>query len=139
MKDNGLRSGLSLSFVIPAERSANLKPVSRYVKFIVERSRFVKLRKSVLVIQKAVRRHSQALLTASVMCAPHQSNHHYKLRAALKIQLAWRSYKDKVISSTIIQSYVRGWITRRMNWKYKLSSVLIQVFLFRSWMFCLWQ
>ncbi|KAG2238758.1 hypothetical protein Bca52824_091998 [Brassica carinata] len=95
-----------------SERSANLKSVARYVKFIVERSRFVKLRKSVLVIQNAVRRHQRKL--------------HHELKAALKIQLAWRSYKEKVISSITIQSYVRGWITRRMNYKYKLSSILIQ-------------
>ncbi|EFH46120.1 hypothetical protein ARALYDRAFT_492692 [Arabidopsis lyrata subsp. lyrata] len=96
-----------------SERSANLKPVARYVKFIVERSRFIKLRKSVSVIQKAVRRH--------------QSNLHHELKAALKIQLAWRSYKEKVISSITIQSYVRGWITRRTNWTYKFSSILIQL------------
>ncbi|XP_013664731.1 abnormal spindle-like microcephaly-associated protein homolog isoform X1 [Brassica napus] len=95
-----------------SERSANLKPVARYVKYIVERSRFLKLRKSVLVIQKAVRRH--------------QRNLHHELKAALKIQQAWRSYKDKVISSITIQSYVRGWITRRMYINYKLCSVLIQ-------------
>lgn len=106
------------SFVIPAERSVNLKPVARYVKFIVERSRFIKLRKSVSVIQKAVRRH--------------QSNLHHELKAAFKIQLAWRSYKEKVISSITIQSYVRGWITRRINWTYKFSSILIQVRLFKS-------
>ncbi|CAB79137.1 putative protein [Arabidopsis thaliana] len=95
-----------------SERSANLKPVARYVKFIVDRSRFIKLRKSVSVIQKAVRRH--------------QSNLHHELKAALRIQLAWRSYKEKVISSITIQSYVRGWITRRMNRTYKFSSILIQ-------------
>ncbi|XP_009135289.1 abnormal spindle-like microcephaly-associated protein homolog isoform X1 [Brassica rapa] len=95
-----------------SERSANLKSVARYVKYIVERSRFLKLRKSVLVIQKAVRRH--------------QRNLHHELKAALKIQQAWRSYKDKVISSITIQSYVRGWITRRMYINYKLCSVLIQ-------------
>ncbi|XP_024005160.1 abnormal spindle-like microcephaly-associated protein homolog isoform X2 [Eutrema salsugineum] len=115
-----------------SERSANLKPVARYVKFIVERSRFIKLRKSVSVIQKAVRRH-QALLTTSDMCTPHQSNLHHELKAALKIQLAWRSYKEKVSSSIIIQSYVRRWITRRMNWTYKFSSILIQRH-FRGWL-----
>ncbi|XP_020873234.1 abnormal spindle-like microcephaly-associated protein homolog [Arabidopsis lyrata subsp. lyrata] len=102
-----------------SERSANLKPVARYVKFIVERSRFIKLRKSVSVIQKAVRRH--------------QSNLHHELKAALKIQLAWRSYKEKVISSITIQSYVRGWITRRTNWTYKFSSILIQRYC-RGWL-----
>ncbi|KAJ0239472.1 Binding / calmodulin binding protein [Hirschfeldia incana] len=102
-----------------SERSANLKPVERYVKFIVERSRFVKLRKSVLVIQKAVRKH--------------QRNLHHELEAALKIQLAWRSYKDKVISSITIQSYVRGWIRRRIYYNYKLSSVLIQRYC-RGWL-----
>lgn len=112
---NKLLSGES--FFIPVERSANLKPVARYVKFIVERSRFIKLRKSVLVIQNAVRRHNQARLST--------------LKAGLKIQLAWKSYKEKVYSSIIIQSYVRGWITRRMNSTYKFSSVLIQVSLFR--------
>ncbi|KAF8096935.1 hypothetical protein N665_0298s0006 [Sinapis alba] len=101
------------------ERSANLKPVARYAKFIVDRSRFVKLRKSVLVIQKAVRRH--------------QRNLHHELKAALKIQLAWRSYKEQVISSITIQSYVRGWITRKMNCKYKLSSVTIQRYC-RGWL-----
>ena len=106
------------SFVISAERSANLKPVARYVKFIVDRSRFIKLRKSVSVIQKAVRRY--------------QSNLHHELKAALRIQLAWRSYKEKVISSITIQSYVRGWITRRMNRTYKFFSILIQVSLLRS-------
>lgn len=65
--------------------------------------------------------------------APHRNGVlDYELKAALKIQLAWRSYKDKVISSIFIQSYVRGWITRRMYWKYKFSSVLIQVSIFRS-------
>ncbi|VVB12156.1 unnamed protein product [Arabis nemorensis] len=103
-----------------SERSANLEPVARYVKFIVERSRFIKLRKSVLVIQKAVRRHNQNKL-------------HHELKAALKIQLAWKSYKEKVISSIIIQSYVRGWITRRMNSTYKFSSVLIQRYC-RGWL-----
>ncbi|XP_013616798.1 PREDICTED: abnormal spindle-like microcephaly-associated protein homolog isoform X4 [Brassica oleracea var. oleracea] len=102
-----------------SERSANLKPVARYVKYIVERSRFLKLRKSVLVIQKAVRRH--------------QRNLHHELKAALKIQQAWRSYKDKVISSITIQSYVRGWITRRMYINYKLCSVLIQRYC-RGWL-----
>ncbi|XP_033148060.1 abnormal spindle-like microcephaly-associated protein homolog isoform X3 [Brassica rapa] len=102
-----------------SERSANLKSVARYVKYIVERSRFLKLRKSVLVIQKAVRRH--------------QRNLHHELKAALKIQQAWRSYKEQVISSITIQSYVRGWNTRRMNRKYKLSSVLIQRYC-RGWL-----
>ncbi|XP_033148066.1 abnormal spindle-like microcephaly-associated protein homolog isoform X5 [Brassica rapa] len=102
-----------------SERSANLKSVARYVKYIVERSRFLKLRKSVLVIQKAVRRH--------------QRNLHHELKAALKIQQAWRSYKDKVISSITIQSYVRGWITRRMYINYKLCSVLIQRYC-RGWL-----
>ncbi|XP_019087800.1 PREDICTED: abnormal spindle-like microcephaly-associated protein homolog [Camelina sativa] len=102
-----------------SERSVNLKPVARYVKFIVERSRFIKLRKSVSVIQKAVRRY--------------QSNLHHKLKAALQIQLAWRSYKEKVLSSITIQSYVRGWTTRRMNWTYKFSSILIQRYC-RGWL-----
>ncbi|KAG7616854.1 IQ motif EF-hand binding site [Arabidopsis thaliana x Arabidopsis arenosa] len=109
-----------------SERSANLKPVARYVKFIVDRSRFIKLRKSVSVIQKAVRRY--------------QSNLHHELKAALRIQLAWRSYKEKVISSITIQSYVRGWITRRMNRTYKFFSILIQRYC-RGWLarrkFCL--
>ncbi|CAH8345693.1 unnamed protein product [Eruca vesicaria subsp. sativa] len=101
------------------ERSANLEPVARYIKFIVERSRFIKLRKSVLVIQKVVKRH--------------QRNLHHKLKAALKIQQAWRRYKNKVISSITIQSYVRGWITRRMYCSYKSSSVLIQRYC-RGWL-----
>lgn len=69
--------------------------------------------------------------SASVI--PHRNGLlHYELKAALKIQLAWRSYNDKVSSSILIQSYVRGWITRRMYWKYKFSSLLIQVSFFRS-------
>ncbi|KFK28761.1 hypothetical protein AALP_AA7G043400 [Arabis alpina] len=112
-----------------SERSANLKPVARYVKFIVERRRFIKLRKSVLVIQKAVRRHNQARLSTL-----HRNNLQRELKAALKIQLAWKKrYKDKVTSSIIIQSYVRGWITRRINSTYKFSSVLIQRY-YRGWL-----
>lgn len=60
---------------------------------------------SVLVIQRAVRKH--------------QWNLHHEMKA-------------QVISSITIQSYVRGWNTRRMNRKYKLSSVLIQVSILRS-------
>ncbi|EOA15912.1 hypothetical protein CARUB_v10004007mg [Capsella rubella] len=102
-----------------SERLVNLKHVARYVKFIVERGRFIKLKKSTSVIQKAVRRH--------------QSNLHHELKAALKIQLAWRSYKERVISSITIQSYVRGWITRRLNGTYKFSSILIQRYC-RGWL-----
>ncbi|CAH2078334.1 unnamed protein product [Thlaspi arvense] len=135
-----LRTWLSVKHVevlekltVEEERAANLNHVARYVKFIVERSRFIKLRKSVLVIQKAVRRHNQALLAASDLCTTHQSNLHHELKAALKIQLAWRSYKEKVSSPIIIQSYVRRWIIRRMNWTYKFSAILIQRY-YRGWL-----
>ncbi|CAN8325532.1 unnamed protein product [Cochlearia groenlandica] len=59
------------------------------------------------------------------------------LQAALRTWLSVKHIEDleklKVSSSIIIQSYVRGWITRRMNWKYKFSSILIQRYC-RGWL-----
>ncbi|XP_010538826.1 PREDICTED: abnormal spindle-like microcephaly-associated protein homolog [Tarenaya hassleriana] len=119
-----------------SERCPKTESVRRYVKLIVARQRFIKLRKSVLVIQRAARNwisrvHRQDILpsiaseTEREQVSPQELHlPHLDLEAAFRIQLAWRSYKrskDRNMSAIVIQSYTRGWIARRTFTKYKYS------------------
>ncbi|MCL7050659.1 hypothetical protein MKW94_027522 [Papaver nudicaule] len=106
----------------------------RYLSFMVERNSFIKLKKSVLLIQCTVRKW---IIRRHILCRKHSAatniQSHWRAwsmrrkflhlkKAVVKIQSgfrclkAWRNYKQFRLlskSATIIQSYFHGFVSRR--------------------------
>ncbi|KAL1201779.1 Protein OPAQUE1 [Cardamine amara subsp. amara] len=124
-----LQGSLSSKCTTDFQRETAATVIQANFRGLCARRQFRKKMSAICFLQAAVK----TWLSMKHIEAKRNGLRHYEIQAALKIQLAWRSYNDKVISSILIQSYVRGWIARRMYSKYKFSSVLIQRYC-RGWL-----
>ncbi|KAJ6737939.1 hypothetical protein OIU74_002992 [Salix koriyanagi] len=122
-RENAAKSILKFSSVTVqdsrCERWIQAENLGKYVKFIVDRHRFVKLRRDVMLIQKATRiwirrRHKSDCVSNLDVSTLDRVN------AAIAVQKfirGWaarsRSILEQQLAATKIQSHFRGWLLRR--------------------------
>ncbi|KAL3742143.1 hypothetical protein ACJRO7_017602 [Eucalyptus globulus] len=108
-------------------RGKSSETYGRYLLLIFYRHNFVKLRRSVLLIQQAARKWISQKCQRKEM-----SSTILRTKAASQIQLAWRnvclrnSLNYKCCAAIKIQSYVRGWFLRREYLNQKQAALTIQ-------------
>ncbi|KAK3433402.1 hypothetical protein EUGRSUZ_D01308 [Eucalyptus grandis] len=108
-------------------RGKSSETYGRYLLLIFYRHNFVKLRRSVLLIQQAARKWISQKCQRKEM-----SSTILRTKAATQIQLAWRnvclrnSLNYKCCAAIKIQSYVRGWFLRREYLNQKQAALTIQ-------------
>ncbi|XP_030533430.1 abnormal spindle-like microcephaly-associated protein isoform X2 [Rhodamnia argentea] len=123
---------LARSFVTEVDeflcgRGKSSEAYGRYLLLFFNRHNFVKMRRSVLLIQQAARKWISQGYQRKEM-----SSTNLRTKAATQIQLAWRnvclrsSLNNQHCAAIMIQSHVRGWFLRREYLNQKQAALTIQ-------------
>ncbi|XP_024993000.1 abnormal spindle-like microcephaly-associated protein homolog [Cynara cardunculus var. scolymus] len=93
----------------------------RFSKYLVDRHAFIKLRRSVVIIQRAMRYWTAQKCQTNI-----------QMKAALRIQVAWRNHVNESIhnhrqsAATLIQTCYRCWLLRKSFLNQKQAAIKIQ-------------
>ncbi|XP_026392571.1 abnormal spindle-like microcephaly-associated protein homolog isoform X1 [Papaver somniferum] len=109
----------------------------RYLNFMVERNSFIRLKSSVLLIQRTARKWIRQRSAATKIQSHwrgwymrreflHLKKAVTKIQSGFRCLKAWRNYNQYISAATKIQSHWRGWSTRREFLHLKKAAIKIQ-------------
>ncbi|KVH89621.1 Calponin homology domain-containing protein [Cynara cardunculus var. scolymus] len=116
----------------------------RFSKYLVDRHAFIKLRRSVVIIQRAMRYWTaqkcqtnaaiiiQKCVRGCVARSIYVRTNEIQMKAALRIQVAWRNHVNESIhnhrqsAATLIQTCYRCWLLRKSFLNQKQAAIKIQ-------------